>query len=106
MKSIVLKAAVVAATAFSASSVFAAGLFSRAPDNVGRTYTDSSYWSAPRTVVPGGASVGSSYNAPVVNGPIVTTPAQVATAPGPTMGPWYQNDTITNASSSLWGVGG
>ena len=101
---VIFKAAVVVATAFSASSVFAAGLFSRAPDNVGRTYTDSSYWSAPRTAVPGGASAGSSYNAPaVVNGPIVATPAA---APGPTMGPWYQNDTISNASSALWGVGG
>ncbi|HEX2567003.1 MAG TPA: hypothetical protein VHL85_09085 [Burkholderiales bacterium] len=100
----IFKTGVVIATAFGASSVFAAGLFSS--HGQGRTYTESSYWSAPRTVVPNSASAGGSYNAPVTtNGPIVTTP-QVIAAPGPTMGPWYQNDTITNASSALWGVGG
>jgi hypothetical protein len=105
----IFKAAVVVATALSATSVFAAGLFSRAPDRVGRTYTEASYWSTPRAAVPNesSASAGGSYSAPVVvNGPIVTTPAQSAVAPGPTMRPYMPGDTISNASSSLWGVGG
>lgn len=105
MKSI-FKAAVVITTALSASSVLADGLFSRAPDRAGLTYTESSYWSAPRTVLPNEATAGSSYRAPVaVNGPIVTTPEQLA-APGPTSGPWHPGDNISNASSALWGVGG
>jgi hypothetical protein len=98
------KAAVVAATAFSASSVFAAGLFSS--HGQGRTYTEANYWAAtPSGVASTGASVNPS--APVVvNGPVVVTPAQVVAAPGPTMAPWYPGDTINNASSALWGVGG
>jgi hypothetical protein len=97
------KAAVVVATAFSASSVFAAGFFSS--HGQGRTYTESNYWA---TTPSGVASTGGSVNpsAPVaVNGPVVVVPAQIA-APGPTSGPWYPGDNINNASSALWGVGG
>lgn len=99
----IYKAAVVAATAFSASSAFAAGWFSS--HGQGRTYTEANYWA---TTPAGVASTGASANtrAPVIaNGPIVTTPAQIA-APGPTSGPWVPGDNINNASSSLWGVGG
>jgi len=97
-----LKAAVFAATAFSASSVFAAGSFSS--HGQGRTYTEASYWATPPSGV---ASTGASYGAPAqANGPIVTTPAPVAAAPGPTMGPWYPGANIKNANSALWGVGG
>ena len=102
MKSI-FKAAVVVTTAFTASSVFAAGFFSS--HGQGRTYTESQYWA---TTPSGVASTGASVNpsAPVaVNGPLVVAPAQVA-APGPTMAPWYPGNNINNASSSLWGVGG
>jgi hypothetical protein len=97
------KAAVVVATAFSASSVFAAGIFSS--HGQGRTYTEANYWA---TTPSGVASTGASAysGAPVaVNGPVVVAPAQIA-APGPTSGPWYPGDNISNASSALWGVGG
>ncbi|HZQ74102.1 MAG TPA: hypothetical protein VFB08_14390 [Burkholderiales bacterium] len=98
----IFKATVVVATALTASSAFAAGLFSRSPDRVGRTYTESSYWATPS----GSAVTGSSAAGVVTNGPVVVVPSAIAPAPGPTMGPWQPGDTISNASSALWGVGG
>lgn len=128
----IFKATVVVATALTASSAFAAGLFSRNVDRAGRTYTESSYWAVPNpstvdAAAVAGASAASTGYA-VRNGPVVAQPAEVVTrtpnavavspgavvtvpdtavvAPGPTMEPYRPGDTISNASSSLWGVGG
>jgi hypothetical protein len=128
----ICKAIVIATTAFSATSVFAAGFFSRNSEHMGRTYTDSAYWRTPsastlNAAATAGASAAATGNV-VTNGPIVAQPAEVVTttpnavavapgavvtvpnatvvAPGPTMQPYMPGDTISNASSSLWGVGG